>query len=61
MEIPRGKSKMPECQYTGKELAIQSLPGTDFDTANAFVISHVNATIANHSGMEIRKPARTSN
>ena len=33
--------------YSANDLAKQLLPGSDFDTANAFAISHVSAAIEN--------------
>lgn len=34
-------------RYSANDLAKQLLPGSDFDTANAFAISHVSAAIEN--------------
>ena len=33
--------------YSANDLAKRLLPGSDFDTANAFAISHVSAAIEN--------------
>ncbi len=33
--------------YSANDLAKQLLPGSDFDTANAFAVSHVSAAIEN--------------
>jgi hypothetical protein len=38
---------MPNRLWSANEIAAQLLPGTAFDTANAFAISHVSAAIEN--------------